>query len=248
MSKGLDCSTALTTKTAQLFANQGHTFVGRYLADKNSWKRLTPTEAQIINDAGMYIISFMERYSNRVAEGACSGTEDGKLGLQYAKEVLQPEGTPIYFCVDYDAQSCDYDAIEAYLRAADNEIIGYELGVYGSYTVVKEMYERGVCKKIAQTVAWSRGKRYENANFYQAQIDVTVNSVGIDIDETNGDAGGWKIDMVIENKISLSVDDANQILAILGQYWNSMDGNVDAQNFTHYLGDQIRIASGQPVE
>lgn len=248
--KGFDCASALTKSSSKLFVDQGYTFVGRYLADANSWKRLSLTEAQIISDSGLYIVSFMERYSDRVCEGASAGTEDGKLGLQYAQEVYQPEGSTIYFCADCDAQSSNYDAIEAYLRAADKEIEGYELGVYGSYSVVKEMYERGVCKKLAQTVAWSKGKKYENANFYQAQIDITANDIGIDLDETNGDAGGWKIGMAIKQSNLLVDNDSvtDYILAVLGDYYKRMEGNPDVQSYTHVVANALRAAVGRPTE
>jgi hypothetical protein len=250
MSKGFDCASALTTASSKLFISQGYTFVGRYLADASSWKRLSLTEAKVISDSGLYIVSFMERYSDRVCEGASAGTEDGKLGLQYAKEVNQPEGSTIYYCVDCDAQSSNYDAIEAYLRAADKEIVGYELGVYGSYSVVKEMYERGVCKKLAQTVAWSHGRKYENANFYQSQIDITANGLGIDLDETNGDAGGWKIGMAIKQSNLLEDNDSvtDYILAVLGDYYKRMQGNPDVQSYTHVVANALRVAVGRPTE
>ncbi|GAA4881659.1 hypothetical protein GCM10023310_72100 [Paenibacillus vulneris] len=246
--KGIDCATALTSIKAQTFYNQGYTFVGRYLADQNSWKRLSPSEAQVLSDVGLYIISFFERYTDRVREGSIAGKEDGKLALQYAKEVKQTEGSTIYFCVDYDAQPNDYNAIEAYLRAADKEIDGYELGVYGSYAVVKEMYERGVCKKLAQTVAWSRGKRYENACFYQAQIDTLVNGMNVDLDETNGDAGGWKIGMAAQKQYTLDADVANTIINtwMSPAWFDSQDENQ--RDYIKWLANQLRAASGQDAQ
>src|SRR5206468_10286454 len=150
-------------------------------------------------NAGLYIVSFMERYANRASEGANAGTQDGILALQYAKDVQQPEGSTIYFAVDYAAPSSDFDAIEAYMRAADSQIIGYELGVYGSYSVVKAMYERGVTKKLMQTYAWSGGLKYDPINIYQYQNDIVVNGIGVDLDESNNDAGGWQIGMAINN-------------------------------------------------
>lgn len=248
MAKGIDCATRITAKTAELIAADGNTFVGRYLADKASWKRLSPEEAQTISDAGLYVVSFYERYADRVREGSVSGVIDGKLALQYAKEVGQPAGTTIYAAVDYDAQSADYAAIEAYIRAFDAEITGYELGIYGSYFVVKAMHERGVANKLAQTVAWSKGKRYAPACFYQAQIDVTRYGINVDIDETNGDAGGWRVGMVIEQPKALSEDDAKGIIAVLGDYWRRMDGNKPVQDYAHYLANQVRKAAGIPLE
>lgn len=191
--QGFDCATPLNAALAAKFVLQGHTFVGRYLADKGSWKRLSPGEAKDISNAGLYIISFLERWASRAGEGAAAGSEDGKLALGWAKEVAQPEGTAIYFAVDYDARSKDFDGIEAYMRAASKEIPGYELGVYGSYEVVKAMYERGVTKKIMQTYAWSNGMKFAFNSIFQYKNDIQVNGIGVDLDISNGDAGGWKV-------------------------------------------------------
>ncbi|NEW08231.1 DUF1906 domain-containing protein [Paenibacillus sp. SYP-B3998] len=249
MAKGFDCATALTSSTIQPFATQGFKFVGRYLADAGSWKRLSPNEVKIISAAGLYIVSFFERSSDRVKEGALAGTEDGKLALQYAKEVGQIAGSAIYAAVDYDAPSRDFNAIEAYMRAFDKEIDGYELGIYGSYSVVKAMYERGVATKLMQTYAWSRGQKFAPIGIYQYQNDIIVNQIGIDLDESNGDAGGWKLGMAVA-KNGFSLDDrvTDYILDVLGDYWKHMEGNKDVQEYTHQVSNSLRRAVGRPEE
>ncbi|UUZ86789.1 DUF1906 domain-containing protein [Paenibacillus sp. P26] len=136
------------------------------------------------------MVSVFERYADRAGEGAEAGKEDGQMALQYAREVRRPEGTPIYFAVDFDANASHYDAIEAYLREADEQIPGYEFAVYGEYEVCKSMLERGVVKKVWQTYAWSRGAKLDDPNMYQYKNDIVQNGIGIDLDETNGDAGG----------------------------------------------------------
>lgn len=198
MGKGFDCATPLSVKSVALFASQKYTFVGRYLAKVGSWKRLSPGEAKTISAAGIYIVSLFERDAGRPLTGAVGGKEDGKLALALTKEVGQPVGSAVYFCVDFDAQPKDFPAIEAYMRAAASELKGYELGIYGSYTVVEAMQARGVAKKFMQTYAWSRGKRSAHANIYQfdngpAGQGQVINGVNVDLDESNGDGGGWKL-------------------------------------------------------
>jgi hypothetical protein len=248
MSKGFDCATPLTRSTALKFVQDGYTFVCRYLAPEDSWKRLTANEAQIITDAGLWIISVFERGADRAKGGAKNGAEDGKLALQYAKEVGQPEGTVIYFAVDFDTTPNDYDAIENYLRAADEQIIGYECAVYGEKEVCDEMLKRGVVKRVWQTYAWSHEQKVDDPNVYQYQNDIVVNGIGIDLDESNGDAGGWKVGMVIETGYKLNKADADQIIAILSDYWHRMEGNKVVQDYTHYLANEVRKASGQTTE
>lgn len=99
------------------------------------------------------VVSVFQRGNNDAAGGAANGTRDGKAALQEAKQIGQPIGKAIYFAVDYDAQSKDYTAIDAYLRAAAKELPGYSVGVYGSYAVVEEMEKRGACKHFWQTYA-----------------------------------------------------------------------------------------------
>ncbi|TXK82618.1 glycoside hydrolase domain-containing protein [Paenibacillus sp. N3.4] len=258
MNKGFDCATPLSTKTAALFASQGFTFVGRYLAEEGSWKRLSPAEAQFISNSGLHIVSFFEKGASRAREGAAAGTKDGKLALQLAKVVGQPVGSSIYAAVDYDASSVDLNAIEAYMRAFDAEIIGYELGVYGSYSIVKEMFERGVAKKLMQTYAWSRGKKFNPISLYQYQNDTTVNGISIDLNESNGDAGGWRVGVAIQQRAELDRGVANTIIQTwIKPDWDKAEVNkktasketiavlIEQQRYYNWLAIQLRKASGQ---
>ncbi|GAA4828166.1 hypothetical protein GCM10023310_01120 [Paenibacillus vulneris] len=205
MGKGFDCATPLTLAKAREFVTSGFTFVCRYLAPTGSWKRLTAVEANNITEAGLWIVSVFERGADNALAGAAQGTEDGRLALQYAKEIGQPEGSVIYAAVDTDVNSSHYAAVEAYLRAFDAQIDGYELGVYGEYEICKAMRDRGVVSKVWQTRAWSQGRVIENYNIYQHDLGATglgfeKNGMLIDEDLSNGDAGGWKIGMAIKKE------------------------------------------------
>ncbi|WP_159887037.1 glycoside hydrolase domain-containing protein [Paenibacillus puerhi] len=261
MAKGFDCAAPLNAATAKLFASQGFTFVGRYLAEAGSWKGLSPSEAQLIMEAGLYIVSFFERYANRVREGAAAGTADGRLALQYAREVGQPPGSAIYAAVDYDAPPSDFPAIAAYLEAFDAAIVGYELGVYGSYRVVKAMHERGLASKLMQTYAWSRGLKYDPISIYQYKNDVIVNGIGIDYNESNGDAGGWKKGMAILPKPVLDPGVAQTVIntwikkswaeaeaAKQGATADKILALTEQQKYYNQLANALRDASGLPRE
>jgi hypothetical protein len=267
MAKGFDTSTPLTASLAATFASQGYSFVGRYLAPIGASKRLTAIEARSISAADLWIVSFFERYADRAGEGAAAGAEDGRMAYQFAQEVGQPEGSTIYFAVDYDAGPGDYDAIEAYMRAADEQIPGYELGVYGSYRVVEAMRLRGVATKLIQTYAWSRGLRSEYASIYQYENDVEENGISIDRCESNGDAGGWQVGMAIKQIAApaLPASIANNIInSYLSTSWQNcenqrmlavQDGRtedaqawLDLRDWQHYLANELRKASGQPEQ
>ncbi|NOU63190.1 DUF1906 domain-containing protein [Paenibacillus sp. LMG 31461] len=266
MSKGFDCATPLTAKTAALFFDQRYKFVCRYLAPSGSWKRLTANEAVICSNAGLWIVSVFERGATNALAGAAQGKDDGALALKYAKEVGQPEGTVIYAAVDTDVSSSHYNAIEEYLRSFDEQIQGYELGIYGEYEICEEMRIRGVVNKLWQTYAWSRGAKISDPNVYQYENDVIENGIGIDRDESNGDAGGWKVGMVIQQKSAiLDIDVANTIINTwISPAWNDadraqqaveVDGDVEAsvkleeqKSYCNWLANQLRKATGQPFQ
>ena len=72
----------------------------------------------------------MKQLETTPSGGAAAGTSDGAVAYAQAIAVGQPEGTAIYFAVDYDATSSDYAAIEAYLKAAQQQLgSGYKAGV-----------------------------------------------------------------------------------------------------------------------
>lgn len=51
-----------------------------------------------------------------------------------------------------------------------------------------------------------------------------------------------------QEEYMIKVEDANQINSILSKYYHEMEGNKQVQDYTHYLANVIRTASGQPEE
>lgn len=191
--QGIDMAQTITSSAARAFAEQGVKFVGRYVK-ANSWKTIEPAEAQRIQAAGMQILSVFERTADRTKQGASAGTVDGIEAFKQAKKIGQPTGTAIYFAVDYDAPASQLDNIAAYLRAAQREITGYRLGVYGSYSVINAMAAKFPGIYLWQTRAWSKGKVSELAHVYQREIDVQANGHQIDWNDLlTLDAGLWPV-------------------------------------------------------
>lgn len=190
--KGIDCAVPLTAEKTRAMAAAGMKFACRYLVPASmAWKRLTREEAELITAAGMKIVSVFQRGTNDAAGGAANGQRDGAAALQEAKLIGQPEGTPVYFAVDFDAQPKDFDAIEAYLRSAAKELPGYQVGVYGSYAVVEEMARRGACSHFWQTYAWSKGRLSSVANLHQYRNGQTLAGHQVDLNDGLGGEGWW---------------------------------------------------------
>ncbi|MFE1630736.1 DUF1906 domain-containing protein [Brevibacillus reuszeri] len=212
--KGIDCAVPLTGEKAKAMAAAGMKFVCRYLVPVSmTWKRLTRAEAKAITAAGMKVVSVFQRGSNDAAGEATNGKRDGAAAYQEAKAIGQPEGTAIYFAVDYDAQPKDYGALEAYLKAAAEEVPGYLVGVYGSYAVVEEMAKRGACQRFWQTYAWSNKKLSKAANLYQYKNGQTLAGHDVDLNDGLGNEGWWdtnpqQVDKPINNcKAGLKLDE-----------------------------------------
>ncbi|MEA4894558.1 MAG: DUF1906 domain-containing protein, partial [Oscillospiraceae bacterium] len=145
--KGIDCASEISASAAKQIKAAGYDFACRYLVPSTmAWKDLTAQEARNICDAGLKILCVYETTADRVKGGAEAGAYDGRTARALAEAMGIPTTAYIYFAVDYEAQSSDMATIEAYLRAARAQTGAYEIGVYGSYSVIETMAVRGVCK------------------------------------------------------------------------------------------------------
>ncbi|THF78085.1 DUF1906 domain-containing protein [Cohnella fermenti] len=244
---GIDCATPLTATTAKQIAAAGYKFAARYLVPAQyAWKRLTKTEADAITAAGMQIVSVYETTASRPKGGAAYGKADGAAALAEAQTIAQPKGSAIYFAVDYDAQPADYDAIEAYLRAAAAQIPGYEAGVYGSYAVIEEMHKRGACPHFWQTYAWSKGKVSSYANIYQYQNGTSVAGVSLDLNRSYGGEGWWNTNTNNQEEYEMTKEDAEKIIRFLSAGWYAAVDQASKNEFNR-LANEVRKAAGIPV-
>ncbi|MCD9025733.1 DUF1906 domain-containing protein [Cohnella silvisoli] len=256
MSKGIDCATPLTVKTVKAIAAAGYGFAARYLVPPGYSKRLKLAEAEAITAAGMQIVSVYETTANRPNGGASAGAEDGVKAFQEAKSIGQPIGSAIYFAVDYEALSKDYDKIEAYLRAVAVVLRGYAVGVYGSYAVIEEMAKRGVAKHFWQTYAWSYGKKSVKANIYQHLNGQIVGGVTVDFNQSFGNEGWWNTKKTPKpepnNEVkTMNEVDANMIIKkhLQPEYAAAKkNGDSKSAKEAHRLANELRKASGQPLK
>ena len=198
---GADTAAKITAKTAQILKREGYSFVARYLVPnegKTAWKALTAAEAKDIRDAGLSIMLCWETYAERIKEGAKAGTEDGRAARKLAAGMDIPAGTVIYFAADYDVPAADYDAVEAYLKAAREEIGLYRVGLYGHERVVEAMKHRGY-NDFWQCVAWSNEFsdvasviQYEWQGGDNAKALTQKIGVAVDLDAAATLDGMWK--------------------------------------------------------
>lgn len=185
--KGIDCTSQITQEIGQELFNQGINYVARYLVPEWGnmlWKRLTKEECQVMTDLGIKILSVFEISAGDMIGGHITGMAHGKLAYEQTQLIGQPTGTFVFFAVDYDAQSEDYDLIEQYLKAAAEQLPGYKIGVYGSFYVTEEMANRKACEAFWQTYAWSGGNLSEiGRDIYQYQNGVSLAGIEVDMDD-----------------------------------------------------------------
>ncbi|MDP4086188.1 MAG: LysM peptidoglycan-binding domain-containing protein [Bacillota bacterium] len=188
---GVDCSTKLNQSLAAGLKLNGIQYVGRYLG--NSWKTMSRAEAQSIINAGLKIVSIWETNPTNAAFFTKEkGISDSKEASTYAKSIGQPEGSAIYFTVDYDAQPGDIGAILDYFTGVREGLDkNYKVGVYGSYSVVESLHTSNSADFYWQTSSWSRSNIAAFIQILQYQYNVTLAGVQVDYDHFTTDAGSW---------------------------------------------------------
>ncbi|RKN74990.1 DUF1906 domain-containing protein [Paenibacillus ginsengarvi] len=234
MVKGFDCATSLTETTAAAFRADGHAFVCRYLVP-SGWKRLTREEAELISEAGLEIVSVYETTADRALGGYAAGIADGKAALAVAAAVGQPEGSTIYFAVDFDATAAQMDKVIDYIHGCSLATPGYSTGVYGSYAVVEAVRAAEACSRFWQTYAWSRGRKADGIHIYQYQNDITVNGISVDMDEGYGDNCGWSLRQAAEQEEM--GDDVMNELILTTTGWAALAGSLEKAYKGGVLGD-----------
>jgi hypothetical protein len=170
----------------------GKHFAVRYGGPGSASKQITKSEYAALKAAGIEVVAN--------AEGAAAGFKGTAAGKSWAadaeayfKSVGMPSGRPIYFSVDWDADSGDWSAIDAALRGAASVIGAGCVGVYGSYDVMQHCHSAGTAKWFWQTYAWSGGKAPSSfVHLYQYHNGVKIG--GADCDLTRAliaDYGQW---------------------------------------------------------
>ncbi len=235
--KGIDTATPLTAATASAVKAAGYAFAGRYLVPASGtlkWKALTASEAKLITDAGLRLLTVWETSADRVLGGAGAGASDGAQAYTCAKAINMPSDGIIYFAVDYEATDAQMDTIAAYLQAARAQTEEYEIGVYGSYRIVEAMAARGVCKGFWQCLAWSYGAKSDALTVYQGEFNKTVGGVSVDINDCSDmDAAGiW--DYTSNNNNNVTEEDEDMTLDTFKGLYKEMRAELQDNDASDY--------------
>jgi LysM repeat protein len=180
MAQGVDYSWArpggATLKAA------GKSFAWRYLyADGQGGKGLDASELGDLRANGIELAVGYESTASRSLDGRQAGIDDANAARAELARLGLPN-MPIYLATDFDAP--DYDAdndprkdlgpIAAYYDGA-KMVLGDMLGAYGSYYVIKRLFDAGIIKWGFQTYAWSGGQWDPRAQIQQYLNSQVIN-------------------------------------------------------------------------
>jgi hypothetical protein len=198
MPKGFD-TTVNCTNMAQQIRSSGYDFVGRYLS-RHSWKVISPDEADALRQAGLAIVLVYEDDpTSGTYFSSGRGRADATRAAQQAALLGAPEGTAIYFAVDYDATEDDvggvitqyFQGIIVGLRnfaAANN--LQYRVGVYGSGAICAAITAAGLASQgwLADAMGWRGHNTYTGWAISQG-LPTEILRMSVDPDNAVGDCG-----------------------------------------------------------
>ena len=198
MLSGVDSSSACTSSSIECLLSSGISFVGRYYSRTThiEGKKLTASEAQLISNAGLQLVTVYEDGPTSYSYFSASrGAQDAAGALEQAAAIGQPAGSAIYFTVDYDAASSEIAGnITAYFQAIAGALGDYQVGVYGSGSVCAAITEAGLAKYawLAQSTGWSGYSAFTAWSIKQG-AEGSVCGLNSDTDTAQGDFGAFTL-------------------------------------------------------
>lgn len=211
MAIGCDTSYYMTKNRLDALKSNKYTFVGRYIDYlQGAHNNLTVDEALLISDADIDIVSLYQPKGMNTAEHytANQALIDVVEALKLARNLKQPSGSAIYFCVDFDAtESVIENNITPYFNNVFAAFVdhegnpeGYKLGVYGSglvcSTVSNNRYT--VHTMLACAAKWAGSSEYTAWNIKQS-VPIILGagySWKFDVDPCESSSrgtGGWRL-------------------------------------------------------
>ncbi len=176
-------------------AAAGIKFACRYGGPGSSGKHLTLSEAQALSAAGIAVVANAEGSADGLINGFAAGVSWARLAEEHFRACGMPPGRPIYFSVDFDTTSGDWDELDAAMDGAASVIGRDRVGVYGEYTIIEHFAANGKARWYWQTYAWSSGRWSAHNHIEQYRNGVTIGGVGsVDLDRAlTADYGQWTI-------------------------------------------------------
>ena len=150
----IDTSTKLDADKIIALKEKGYKYIGRYLTKVEGGldKDITREEAELIVNEGLKIIPI---YQVKGDEATCfnanQGTIHARAAYEAAKKIGIPQGSTIYFAVDFDAYGDVikqniipyFQAINKYLKSMETV---YNIGIYATRTCCNSVTQSKLAK------------------------------------------------------------------------------------------------------
>ena len=196
----IDTNHRTTTKLSGLAAN-GVTAIIRYYArfTQQREKRLIRSEAEAILNAGMSIAVVHQAAGDQAAAFSHdSGIADATYARNYGAKVIgQPDGSAIYFAVDFDADQPEvnnrivpyFQAVRSVLQSSDL-LPKYKVGVYGDGVTLKTLLDGGLVEFtwISQSLGFPGTRQFKSSNrwtLFQQYPPMKIDGLDHDVDDLN---------------------------------------------------------------
>ena len=173
-------------------AAKGYSFCCRYLSNTPS-KNIDLVELNDLHANSLSVVLIWETSSRRPTEGKQAGIDDAtKAKAQALALGADPIRLVLYFACDWDFSELDVPNVNAYFAGVCEVLPVSQVGVYGSFFIVKELLDAKLATYAWQTSAWSENQWDSRCNIKQVSYNVSINKVSCDINEAcTDDFGQW---------------------------------------------------------
>jgi len=166
----------------------GAKFGASYLSYDIS-KNWQPAQVAAYHAAGIATVNVWETTALRATQGFAAGHADAFAAVVKSIYQGEPRTRPIYFAVDCD---CSGGQVAAYFDGVRSNVGTQPIGVYGSYRVVKYLFDTHRVTYGWQTYAWSGGQWDSRAQLRQYSNGHLVGGRDVDYDQgVKADYGQW---------------------------------------------------------
>ena len=270
-----DCATILTLEKAQTLYSNGYRIVGRYLTGTYNGgisKAITKEEAQIIFDAGLRFFPIYQTsatYLEYFTEDR--GIEDAEAAIDAATLLGVPEGTIIYFAVDFD--SMDYQItsnIIPYFKNIHEKMSTsiYKTGIYGTRNTCSRVSALGyACSSFvgdmstgfSGNLGFSMPNNWAFDQFTTITIGTGDGIIEIDKDAFSGRDQGVEglnhlVTLGIPSPPTIEVDDNDGlIITIESNYSSNPNAKIyysveNAGGYDYFLEDAYLMGGSKPTK
>ena len=192
--KGVDSISPLTAIAPQLGKSYG--FAGRRYSHDEA-KIVGRFESMALHDSGLKIVMLFDDDADQYAKfNYNQASWDSIRAVDLARELEQPEGTPIYFAVDFDASRTQLrNGILTYFSnmAMRMAAARYACGVYGSALTCSMMqgYKKATYFWLANEPDWQGFGEFDGAHIEQGKAVKVGGLEAVACTSKADDFGAW---------------------------------------------------------